>query len=97
MIVIWLDSNSASGKVKALGFHPHAEEVEDLELRPHVVVETEPEFKTGYEMYYDFDSSCVCYEKTQTEDDQEVEDVLFSTYDDMLTDMADRILALEGA
>lgn len=33
-----------------------------------------------------------CDETTCTETD-----ILFATYDDMLTDMADRILALEGA
>lgn len=76
MIAVWLERPSATGKVKTLGYHPAAEEVGDIDQRPHIVVSEAPEMKQGFDMYYDFDVCKFEYIEKEKSEDQVLKEVV---------------------
>lgn len=76
MIVVWLERFATSGKVKTIGYHPTAEEVDDLNQRPHIVVSEAPEMKPGFDMYYNFDVSGFEYIEKEKSEEQALKELV---------------------
>lgn len=87
----------SDNEVIITGYHDAPEEIKNLEQYTHINIPQDLVIPSGSMAIYNYNNDSYRFIQCESSCEQEIEDVLFSTYDDMLTDMADRILALEGA